>query len=71
MLCVYKLGNSKQVGFANVCITGQMKRETTGIAEVETTTLPMDNSIYNLQGQKVATPGKGVYIINGQKMMVK
>ena len=71
MLCVYKLGNSKQVGFANVCITGQMKQETTGIAEVETTTLPMDNTIYNLQGQKVAIPGKGVYIINGQKVMVK
>ena len=71
MLCLYKLGSSKQVGYANVCITGEMKKETTGVAEVEFVSSPMDNVIYNLQGQKVANPHKGIYIINNKKIVVK
>lgn len=27
--------------------------------------------IYNLQGQRVTTPGKGIYIINGKKVLIK
>lgn len=29
------------------------------------------NKTYNLSGQRVAMPGKGVYIINGKKMVIK
>ena len=71
MLCLYKLGSSKQVGYANVCITGEIKKETTGVAEVDFVSSPMDNTIYNLQGQKVDHPHKGIYIINHQKIVVK
>lgn len=31
----------------------------------------MDNTFYNIQGMKVANPTKGLYIINGKKMVVK
>ena len=34
--------------------------------------LTMDNSqltIYDLQGRRVKTPGKGLYIINGKKVI--
>lgn len=30
-----------------------------------------DNTFYNIQGMKVANPTKGLYIINGKKMVVK
>ena len=28
-----------------------------------------DNIYYNLHGQRVAVPGKGVYIVNGKKIV--
>jgi hypothetical protein len=28
-------------------------------------------AIYDLQGRKVETPSKGIYIINGKKVLVK
>jgi hypothetical protein len=30
-----------------------------------------DKAIYNLNGQRVAQPTKGMYIINGNKVIVK
>ena len=30
-----------------------------------------DNSVYDLQGRKVAQPTKGLYIVNGKKVVVK
>ncbi len=71
MLCLYKLGNSKQVGYANISISGQIKKETTGIEEVENVTFGLSKNIYNLNGQKVSSPSKGVYIINNKKVVVK
>ena len=32
---------------------------------------PADDSIYNLQGQKVEKARKGIYIINRKKILVK
>ena len=29
------------------------------------------NAIYNLQGQRITTPGRGLYIINGKKVVLK
>lgn len=43
---------------------------TTGI-NVLTTAENQPSSIYNLQGQRVTTPGKGLYIINGKKVIIK
>ena len=43
--------------------------ETTGIATVKT--VSNDNVYYNLAGQRVATPTRGIYIVNGKKVFVK
>ena len=46
--------------------------ETTDIKTLENEQLIMDDSaIYDLQGRKVSTPTRGVYIINGKKVVVK
>ena len=42
--------------------------EATAIKAVETVA---DKNVYDLQGRKVAAPTKGLYIINGKKMIVK
>ena len=45
---------------------------TTGIESIGNGQLTIDNSaVFNLQGQRVATPKKGVYIQNGKKKVVK
>jgi hypothetical protein len=40
---------------------------TSGIHPVAMTTRGMDGEIYNLQGHRLARPGKGLYIQNGHK----
>ena len=42
----------------------------TGIAEVKSETAT-DNRYYNLNGQQVAQPQRGLYIVNGKKIIVK
>ena len=44
--------------------------ETTGISEVATK-VAADSKYYDLQGRTVAQPAKGLYIVNGKKMLVK
>ena len=46
---------------------------TTGIEEVATDEQSANNShvIYNLSGQRVAIPSRGIYIINGKKVLIK
>jgi|GEM_PF-1682176 len=44
----------------------------TGISSVVAADqLPADCAIYDLQGRRVSRPGKGLYIINGQKVLLK
>lgn len=46
--------------------------ETTGVADVTNTNLTNNtNEFYNLAGQRVAKPTKGLYIMNGRKVIVK
>lgn len=47
--------------------------ETTGISQIENTqpATKIDGAIYNLNGQRVMNPGKGLYIINGKKVIMK
>ena len=45
--------------------------ETTGVNEVSEVKEVNDNSWYNLAGQRVAQPTKGLYIVNGRKVVVK
>lgn len=44
---------------------------TTGIDQAETTSSKQNNHIYNLNGQKVNNPTKGIYIINGKRIILK
>ena len=45
--------------------------ETTGIKTVESKKNLFDGGFYNLSGQKVIKPAKGLYIVNGKKVVVK
>ena len=45
---------------------------TTGIMSVDNGQLTVDSSeVYNLNGQRVAQPTKGLYIVNGKKVIIK
>ncbi|MCR4918522.1 MAG: hypothetical protein K5928_01725, partial [Prevotella sp.] len=45
--------------------------ETSGIAQIGDGQLKMEDGIYNLNGQRVSKPAKGLYIINGKKVIIK
>jgi hypothetical protein len=45
--------------------------ETTGVRQIENGELKMENSFFNLAGQRVAQPTKGLYIVNGRKVIIK
>ena len=44
---------------------------TTGIDEVIKYERQSDDAFYNLQGQRVDNPGKGLYIRNGKKVVIR
>ena len=44
---------------------------TTGISKAATSVQEGDGTYYNLQGMRVANPSKGLYILNGKKVIVK
>jgi hypothetical protein len=45
--------------------------EATGIADVRSKKADVRGEIYNLNGQRVAQPAKGLYIVNGRKAIIK
>ena len=45
--------------------------ETTGINNVRNQTEDVRGEVYDLQGRKVAKPTKGLYIVNGKKVIIK
>ena len=45
--------------------------EATGINAIDNGQLTMDNAIYDLSGRRVAKPTRGLYIVNGKKVLVK
>lgn len=45
--------------------------ETTGVTSIEKGQWTIDNAWYNLNGQKVLNPSKGLYIVNGKKVVIK
>ena len=47
-----------------------IKGNTNGISNVEAETFG-DGAFYNLRGQRVMTPSKGLYIMNGKKFFLK
>ncbi len=45
--------------------------ETTGIESVKSAESNAQNGVYNIAGQRVAQPSKGLYIVNGKKVVIK
>ena len=45
--------------------------DATGIAEVRSKMADGRDDIYDLQGRKVQNPGKGLYIVNGKKIIIQ
>ena len=45
--------------------------EATGISHIENEDPGVQNSVYNLSGQRIARPVKGFNIINGKKVIVR
>lgn len=45
--------------------------ETTGISAMHNSQCIMNNEFFDLQGRKVAQPTKGLYIVNGRKVVIK
>jgi len=56
---------------SNESFTGQFETRTTGIKENGKIEELKSGSIYNLQGQRISTPRKGLNIVNGRKVFVK
>ena len=75
----FYLANNQQVGvhraYLNVPAEGapffglNFDDETTGIRNIERTI--NDNQYYTLDGRRVAEPTKGLYIVNGKKVVIK
>ena len=80
----YKLADSKKLGAGKAYLkvpTTTTAREFLGIDAEETTAIRTTNytnytnytnsdSIYDLQGRKVSNPTKGLYIVNGKKVLL-
>ena len=45
--------------------------DTTGIDMVKDEGFKVNSEFYNLNGQRVAQPTKGLYIVNGRKVIIK
>ena len=61
----------KDMGLASVVISGVITNAATGISVPVSMSVPVDNTYYNLKGQRVAKPTKGLYIVNGKKVFIK
>jgi len=68
VLYIYKLNPQKAIGFANVQIKGY-GMTTTGISPISISCSGKQN-IYNLSGQKMDKPRKGINIINNKKILI-
>ena len=62
--------------YLNVAVTSarslnlSFEEETTGINNIENSKMDIEG-FYNLAGQRVAQPVKGLYIVNGKKLILK
>ena len=45
--------------------------ETTGVSEIKNQKQSVNGNIFDLQGRKVTNPTKGLYIVNGKKVVIK
>ena len=61
----------KDLGLAQILIKGTVTDSASGISTPVVMSMPMDNTYYNIKGQRVANPSKGLYIVNGKKVIIK
>ncbi len=52
-------------------VTSESTPKTTAIQSIQINESDADDAIYNLQGQRIAKPQKGIYIQNGKKFIAK
>ena len=75
----YKLSDSGHIGANQAYLTNSSGsapaffgfEEATGIKAIDNGQLTIDNEVYDLQGRRVAQPTKGLYIVNGKKIIIK
>ena len=78
----YKLKSENTIGYGKAYLTysgGNAREfflfdEATGIEAIDNGQWIMDNEagvVYDLQGRRVAQPAKGLYIVNGKKVIIK
>ena len=69
------MAGEDNVKFSNVLFVTPAGKTITGISDCLNATMTNDNAIYNLQGEKLGTNkhqlGKGIYIINHKKVIIK
>ncbi|MBQ2123519.1 MAG: hypothetical protein II200_05985, partial [Bacteroidaceae bacterium] len=58
--------HSYENGVCTVC----GEEDTTGIDDI-TSNVHQQSEIFDLHGRRVNNPGKGLYIVNGKKVMIK
>ena len=56
---------------ARIAIIFDDEGKTTGINATLMNNERMNNEVYNLNGQRVAKPTKGLYVVNGKKVVIK
>jgi immune inhibitor A len=73
-----RAGATKPVGFTLTGITEDedagtvsVQMETTAIATPQVTVAPQSTAVYNLRGQRVTSPAKGLYITGGKTVHIK
>ena len=69
-LYITKITVSSEGGAAARAFIGLFDNTTTGISTINNGQWTMDN-YFDLQGRKVAQPTKGLYIVNGRKVVIK
>ena len=74
-LQVSNMAGEDNVKFSNVLFVTPAGKTITGISDCLNATMTNDDAIYNLQGEKLGTNkqqlGKGIYIINHKKVIIK
>ena len=62
---------SASYNLTNVKLIVEYGTDEDAIGEIEASNANARDAIYNLSGQRVSTPGRGLYIINGKKILFK
>lgn len=65
---IYNLGNTKQIGLANVKLSGQIDDVTTD--DLHSIVKESDEYYYDMMGRKHLSPERGLYIHQGKKILI-